>query len=662
MQHDHGDTTTQQIRLINFDGTGDRLLAYVGGASATPQGLRWLPSGSGIVFVGADGRTRLVYVQSGTSVDWTATTIGRLIAGIDLPSGLGRSAVLDNAGVTRGPGLPTQAYSRIALCDTNRVVPFDAARPMEPVGVRRSARMYSPRYSPDNIHVAYASDQNAAGDKDLYRIRVSYDRAPLFVGLMDQGFAACVPFTMPLQATDADGDPITFQGAYLPPGSGIINGVFRWQVPAVGDYFAVFRAMDPYGGVASQVVELIVWDDGSCNGLSGGAGGGTGAVAALTAGDGPASLAAPGTAALNSMFEGATVGVSAEDEVLLARNRTDSAGVATLAQGKRSWFSLSGALFADVTHPEGTSCDYHAGQAVAYGATQALPNVMLGSQSVSDLMRAGPLDLGSGQELILTTSGSGPGVLLVDAQTGMIGGDGLDAKIRVAAPSASGGTAVEEFQARREVSRRAVRCQLGTTLRLSVTGAVRLVALETASQVEGSTAVRLESPVTATNPSGGDGLSALAGAESNPIALHSGDTWTLRYSPAPPASGFVSDHWLVVRGAPLAAQASATMTSSGQDQGAAPARFGLEATSPNPIHGTAMLSFDLDRRSSINLDLFDAMGRHLRRLASGEFSPGHHRLVWDGTDSSGRPLRPGVYLLRLDARGRRDLRKVAVLP
>lgn len=71
---------------------------------------------------------------------------------------------------------------------------------------------------------------------------------------------------------------------------------------------------------------------------------------------------------------------------------------------------------------------------------------------------------------------------------------------------------------------------------------------------------------------------------------------------------------------------------------------------PNPFNPRTSIRFDLDRDASVELDLVDLAGRHVRTLRSREhLRAGRHTLVWDGRDDGGAPVASGSYLVRLRA-------------
>ncbi len=79
---------------------------------------------------------------------------------------------------------------------------------------------------------------------------------------------------------------------------------------------------------------------------------------------------------------------------------------------------------------------------------------------------------------------------------------------------------------------------------------------------------------------------------------------------------------------------------------------------PNPSGPLTTIAYRLDRSGPVSLRLFDAAGRFLTTLQNGLQEPGLHRVRWDGTDETGRPLPSGVYFYRLDTAGGMESRKL----
>jgi len=77
----------------------------------------------------------------------------------------------------------------------------------------------------------------------------------------------------------------------------------------------------------------------------------------------------------------------------------------------------------------------------------------------------------------------------------------------------------------------------------------------------------------------------------------------------------------------------------------------LLAAWPNPAPGETAIDFELARATGVELAIYDATGREVRRLLDQQAPAGHHAAVWDGRNAAGRALASGVYYVRLRAGG-----------
>ncbi|MFH1681290.1 MAG: FlgD immunoglobulin-like domain containing protein, partial [Candidatus Eisenbacteria bacterium] len=83
--------------------------------------------------------------------------------------------------------------------------------------------------------------------------------------------------------------------------------------------------------------------------------------------------------------------------------------------------------------------------------------------------------------------------------------------------------------------------------------------------------------------------------------------------------------------------------------GAADQENSLSASVPNPFVEETSIYFFLSDERSVRLFVLNAEGREVLTLRSGVLPKGSHAASWDGRDSSGRRVPPGVYLYRLEA-------------
>jgi hypothetical protein len=89
--------------------------------------------------------------------------------------------------------------------------------------------------------------------------------------------------------------------------------------------------------------------------------------------------------------------------------------------------------------------------------------------------------------------------------------------------------------------------------------------------------------------------------------------------------------------------------------------FSLE-NHPNPFNPSTTIAFELPAAAEVDLQVFDARGRHVRTLlAHAPVSAGRHEATWDGHDDRGRQVAAGVYVYRLQAGGVATARRTALI-
>jgi len=75
------------------------------------------------------------------------------------------------------------------------------------------------------------------------------------------------------------------------------------------------------------------------------------------------------------------------------------------------------------------------------------------------------------------------------------------------------------------------------------------------------------------------------------------------------------------------------------------------ASAPNPFLSHAQLEFRLPRPGRVAIEIYDLLGRRIRRVMDGTGVGGENRIEWDGTDDRGVAVKPSVYLARLEFLG-----------
>jgi hypothetical protein len=103
-----------------------------------------------------------------------------------------------------------------------------------------------------------------------------------------------------------------------------------------------------------------------------------------------------------------------------------------------------------------------------------------------------------------------------------------------------------------------------------------------------------------------------------------------------------------------------TLTASGN---AAPARWDIASAHPNPFNPVLHVTYAVPSGASGHaLRVYDARGRLVRTVYTGERPAGVYEAVWDGTTDGGGAAPSGVYFLRLEPGGGTPLvRKIVLL-
>src|SRR5262249_19646661 len=83
---------------------------------------------------------------------------------------------------------------------------------------------------------------------------------------------------------------------------------------------------------------------------------------------------------------------------------------------------------------------------------------------------------------------------------------------------------------------------------------------------------------------------------------------------------------------------------------------------PNPmVAGTTSFTIQSDRAGRAQLWVFDLKGRLVRRFEDTMTVAGERAIHWNGRDSLGRLLSPGVYLVDLQMAGRSVVRRLSIV-
>ena len=80
-----------------------------------------------------------------------------------------------------------------------------------------------------------------------------------------------------------------------------------------------------------------------------------------------------------------------------------------------------------------------------------------------------------------------------------------------------------------------------------------------------------------------------------------------------------------------------------------PQEYSIFQNYPNPFNPQTTFTYDLPKSSPVILEIYNLIGHRVRTLVNSWVNAGHHSVVWDGRDDSGRQVAGGIYFYRIQA-------------
>jgi hypothetical protein len=75
--------------------------------------------------------------------------------------------------------------------------------------------------------------------------------------------------------------------------------------------------------------------------------------------------------------------------------------------------------------------------------------------------------------------------------------------------------------------------------------------------------------------------------------------------------------------------------------------FYLKQNYPNPFNPSTLIEYRLPQADQVEIDIYNSLGQHIKRLIDGNQPAGLHHVSWEGTDTAGNPVASGVYIYRI---------------
>ena len=105
--------------------------------------------------------------------------------------------------------------------------------------------------------------------------------------------------------------------------------------------------------------------------------------------------------------------------------------------------------------------------------------------------------------------------------------------------------------------------------------------------------------------------------------------------------------------------------SVGIDEDGAPSgpyQFALKQNYPNPFNGQTIISYYLDKESTVSLLIFSITGHLVLPLLDKEVQdPGEHTYTWEGRDANGRAVSTGIYFYELYVNASRESKAMILI-
>ena len=92
-----------------------------------------------------------------------------------------------------------------------------------------------------------------------------------------------------------------------------------------------------------------------------------------------------------------------------------------------------------------------------------------------------------------------------------------------------------------------------------------------------------------------------------------------------------------------------------------PQDYALLQNYPNPFNPETWITYQLPKRSSVILKVYNSLGQRIAVLDEGAKNAGTHKIKWNATNGFGQKLPSGIYICRLQAGTRSFNMKMVLL-
>jgi hypothetical protein len=92
--------------------------------------------------------------------------------------------------------------------------------------------------------------------------------------------------------------------------------------------------------------------------------------------------------------------------------------------------------------------------------------------------------------------------------------------------------------------------------------------------------------------------------------------------------------------------------------GKAPVGFRLSQNYPNPFNPNTEIEYVIDQPSHVSIVVYNLLGKEVKTLVNEEKRAGIYQVKWDGMNEAGTSVPSGIYLYRISAGDKSEIRKM----
>lgn len=98
-----------------------------------------------------------------------------------------------------------------------------------------------------------------------------------------------------------------------------------------------------------------------------------------------------------------------------------------------------------------------------------------------------------------------------------------------------------------------------------------------------------------------------------------------------------------------------------KNESSEPVSYKLFNNYPNPFNPSTSISFSVPKSGLVTLKIYNVLGNLVKTIASGNYSPGNYKYIWNGEDESNNKVSSGIYICRLRAENFSASKKMVLL-